>query len=194
MAHMQSLARFAFAAASAAALVAVPAAASAQEERPTGREAQAVYPIEVEPHFAFGLQAAYAGSGAGAGVRVDIPLAYGLLERVPDNVAVSLGADFLRYDDCYAPGYCGVTAMALPVAGQWNVFVARRVSLFAEGGAFVYHGWFDACRPSDVGCATPSDFGVMPTLAIGGRVYLGRHGAITARVGYPMITLGASFL
>jgi hypothetical protein len=175
-------------------LLLAPALANAQERPAPRREAEPVYPIEVEPHFSFGMQNAYGATGAGAGVRASIPLAYGLLERVRDNLGITFGVDVLRYDECYFPGYCGITSLALPVAAQWNVFLARRISVFAEGGAFVYKGWFDACRAQDLGCTTPSDFGVLPTLAIGGRVHITPNATLLARIGYPMITLGASFL
>jgi hypothetical protein len=81
----------------------------------------------------------------------------------------------------------------VPVAAQWNVFVARRVSLFAEAGAFAYNGWFDSCGGAP-GCDAPANFGVLPTVAIGGRVHMGPVAALTLRIGYPMSTLGVSFL
>jgi hypothetical protein len=83
----------------------------------------------------------------------------------------------------------------LPIAAQWNVFVARRVSLFGEAGAFIYKGFFDGCAPGDgPGCSPPSDFGVLPTLAIGARIHIGDNASFTARIGYPTMTLGVSFL
>ena len=83
----------------------------------------------------------------------------------------------------------------LPVAAQWNVFLARRVSVFAEAGVFVYKGFFDGCGPSDgPGCSPPSNFGILPTLAVGGRLHLGDNVSLIARLGYPTVTLGVSFL
>ena len=48
--------------------------------------------------------------------------------------------------------------------------------------------------PAGPGCAPPSDFGVLPTLAIGARIHMGDNVSFTARIGYPTITFGVSFL
>lgn len=153
------------------------------------------YPIEVEPHFAFGAENVYGVAGYGGGLRLSIPIVASLLDRVPDNLAISFGADLLHYENCYFPQHCGANYLMLPLAGQWNVFVARRVSLFAEGGAFFYKGFFDLCAPGDPpNCAPPSEFGVLPTLAIGARIHMGDTASFTARLGYPTSTLGISFL
>jgi hypothetical protein len=108
---------------------------------------------------------------------------------------VSFGGDILHYDNCYYGSYCSANYLIAPVALQWNVFVARSVSLFAEGGAFVYKGWFDQCGPGDgPGCSAPSDFGLLPTLALGARFHLGHDVSLTARLGYPTTTIGVSFM
>jgi hypothetical protein len=82
----------------------------------------------------------------------------------------------------------------LPVAAQWNVFFARRVSVFGEGGLFLYRGFYDGCGPGNGVCDTPSDFGVLPTFALGVRVRLAPNVALLARLGYPTSTVGVSFL
>jgi hypothetical protein len=153
------------------------------------------YPIEIEPHFSFGAGDVYAAAGVGAGLRVSIPVVYSLLRNVPDNLAISFGGDLINYSDCYYGNDCGANYLMLPVAAQWNVFVARRVSLFAEGGLFVYKGFFNGCGPGDgPGCSPPSDFGVLPTIAVGARIHMGDNASFVARIGYPTITLGVSFL
>jgi hypothetical protein len=164
-------------------------------EHPMRGDDASLYPIEIEPHFTFGPENVYGSAGFGGGLRVGIPLVAGHLGRVPDNLAISFGGDILHYDNCYYTGYCGANYLMVPVAAQWNIFVARRVSIFGEGGAFLYKGWFDGCRPGDgPGCTAPSDFGVLPTLAVGLRVHMGPAAAFTLRVGYPTTTLGVSFL
>jgi hypothetical protein len=82
----------------------------------------------------------------------------------------------------------------VPATAQWNIGVARPLSIFLEGGAFFYRGWLDPCAPGDVGCAAPPDLGVLPTVAVGGRVHMGRDAALTLRVGYPTTTFGVSFM
>jgi hypothetical protein len=183
------------------ACVALPAVAQAQnrvefrEGERSDRDDVALYPVEIEPHFSFGAENVYGSTGFGGGLRVSIPLVYGHIGRLPDNLAISFGGDILHYDNCYYASNCGANYLMLPVAAQWNVYVARRVSLFLEGGVFVYKGWFDGCDGlAGNGCTAPSDFGVLPTVAIGGRVHLGDNVSFTARVGYPTTTLGLSFL
>jgi hypothetical protein len=180
-----------------ASAVAIAATAHAQrEERVVVVETEpSAYPVEIEPHFTFGPDNVYGNTGVGAGLRVSIPVVSSLLVNVPDNLAVTFGGDLIHYDNCYFGSECGANYLMLPVAAQWNVFVARRVSLFAEGGVFVYKGFFDECGPGDgPGCVAPSDFGILPTLAVGGRIHMGDNASFTARIGYPTITLGVSFL
>jgi hypothetical protein len=165
-----------------------------REEGPRpARFESSVYPIEIEPHFTFGPENVFGAAGFGGGLRIGIPLISGRIGRVPDNLAISFGADILHYDNCYFANDCGANYLMFPVAAQWNLFVARRVSIFLEGGAFLYKGWFDECGPG-VGCAAPSNFGVLPTVAIGGRIHISRFTALTLRVGYPTTTFGLSFL
>jgi hypothetical protein len=174
------------------------AIARAQDQGPVpmyDRDAPSLYPIEIEPHIVFGAENVYGATGFGAGLRVSIPVVFGLLKRAPDNLAITFGGDLLHYDNCYYSDQCGANYLMLPVAAQWNVFLARRVSVFAEAGVFVYKGFFDGCGPSDgPGCSPPSDFGILPTLAVGGRLHLGDNVSLIARLGYPTVTLGVSFL
>jgi hypothetical protein len=178
----------------------LPAAAQADvivrtEEPWHAREEAALYPLDIEPHFSFGPQNVYGNSGFGGGLRLSIPLVAGRLGPVPQNLALSFGGDILHYDNCFFPNECGANYLMVPVAAQWNVFVVRGISVFGEAGAFLYKGWFTGCGPTDgPDCSAPSDFGVLPTLAIGSRVHFGRDVALTLRLGYPTTTLGFSFL
>jgi hypothetical protein len=159
------------------------------------REYVSAYALELEPHFSFGPDNVYGTAGIGAGMRLGIPLFVGNLGAMPDNLAISFGGDILHYDNCYFGVECGANYLMVPVAAQWNIFVLRHLSVFAEGGAFLYKGWFNGCGPGDgPGCSAPADFGVLPTLALGGRVHFGDHAALTVRVGYPTTTIGLSFL
>jgi hypothetical protein len=172
--------------------------ARAQDEAPklvSQRDEPSAYPIEIEPHAVFGAENVYGATGFGGGLRVSIPVVFSLLRRVPDNLAISFGGDILHYDNCYYGDYCGANYLMLPVAAQWNVFLARRVSVFGEAGVFVYKGFFNECGPADgPGCAAPSDFGLLPTLAVGARFHLGDNVSLIARIGYPTVTFGVSFL
>jgi hypothetical protein len=190
-----SIRRCLFGGISIAAIFAVTPAMAEGEVTAPPRDELPLYPIEIEAHFALGAENVYGATGLGAGLRLSIPLISGHLGRIPDNLAISFGGDFLHYDNCYYGNDCGANYLMLPVAAQWNIFVVRRVSLFGEAGAFVYKGFFDGCGPGDgPGCSPPSDFGVLPTLAIGARIHMGDNVSFIARLGYPTSTLGVSFL
>jgi hypothetical protein len=177
------------------AAVALPSTARAQREvRLEPLRDPTAYPIEVEPHATFGAGNVYGPTGFGAGVRLGLPLAVGHLGRVPQNIALSFGGDLLHYDYCYFGTFCSANYLMAPVAAQWNLGVARRLSAFFEGGVFLYKGWFDTCGPGNAGCSPPPDFGLLPTLALGGRVHFSDEVALTLRLGYPTSTLGISFL
>jgi hypothetical protein len=178
-----------------AALFAAAPASAQGEDSVRYRDEPSAYPLEIEPHFTFAAENVYGATGFGAGIRVSIPVVQSLLVRVPDNLAISFGGDIVHYDNCYYGNNCGANYLMLPVAAQWNVFVARRVSLFGEAGAFVYKGFFDGCGPGDGPmCSAPSDFGVLPTIAIGARIHMGDNASFTARIGYPTTTFGVSFM
>ncbi len=159
-----------------------------------GRENNApAYSVEIEPHVSFGPASVYGGSGFGGGLRLGIPLVAGHIGSVPDNLAISFGADLIHYDGCYYGINCGADYLFFPVAAQWNLFFARRFTFFAEGGAFVYKGWRDECTfGNGLGCRPPPDLGVLPSLAVGGRVHVSDSLAFTFRLGYPTVTLGLS--
>lgn len=182
--------------ASAAAVLMATSSASAQDRLVRVQTPDtARYPLEVEVHGSFGADNVYGDTGLGAGLRVSIPLVAGWLGRnVSQNLAISFGADVLNYQNCYYTNQCGATYLMLPVAAQWNVFFARRVSVFGEGGLFLYRGFYDGCGPGNGVCDTPSDFGVLPTFALGVRVRLAPNVALLARLGYPTSTVGVSFL
>lgn len=181
----------------AAALCALALASEARADGEVSMQAvhdPTAYVMEIEPHLTFGPDNVYGNSGFGAGVRLGLPLAVGHLGRLPQNLALNFGGDWIHYDNCYYGSFCSANYVLIPATAQWNVAVARPVSLFLEGGVFLYKGWFDPCNSGDVGCSEPSDFGLLPTLAVGGRIHVSDDVAVTLRLGYPTTTLGVSFL
>ncbi len=155
----------------------------------------ATYPVEVELHGAIGAENVYAAAGFGVGARASIPLVAGTLgHRYRENLAVTLGGDFLNYESCYYAARCGANYLLFPLAAQWNVFFGQRWSAYAEAGAFVYEGFFDGCVAGSQGCSPPSSFGILPTVGLGGRFRVADDVTLIARVGYPTSTLGVSFL
>jgi hypothetical protein len=171
----------------AAGLCALPVTSDAQEV--VVRE-RVYYPIEVEPHFSFGNEDVFGSIGFGGGLRLGVPLARGHIGRIPQNIALSFGGDIVHYEDCYNGTGCSANYLMFPVAAQWNIGFARGFSFLVEGGGYVYKGWYDTCGPA---CA-PSDLGVLPTVAVGGRVHVHDNVAFLFRIGYPMSTVGISFL
>ncbi len=167
------------------------------------------YVLELEPHASLGLfdpPGRWAGGdGLGAGGRAAFEIVdVGFVPTINDSVAIGVGADIVHYaggggdprGTCsrYAAGPAGTnvcveiaraggasTYVFVPVVMQWNFWLARRWSVFGEPGLSVY--W------SDVGGA-----GVAPVVDVGGRFHVTERVTLTLRLGYPVVTLGVSFL
>jgi hypothetical protein len=155
------------------------------------------YSVEIEPHLLFGWDNLFPGNSFGIGARFSIPVVQnGFVDTINNSVAVSFGADLLHYDGCYLPnGSCSANFLFLPVAMQWNFFVAQKWSVFGEPGLFIYHGFFDACPPGlGPQCLAPNATGIRPALFAGGRYHFNENVALTMRIGYPTFSVGVSFL
>ncbi len=157
-------------------LKAGPAYASDWIEQPNNHRNQ----TETEIHAVLGF------GDFGAGVRFGIPIVdQGFVTTINDNVLINFGADILNWP---APDY-GVTGIIVPVMLQWNFFLSRDWSVFAEGG-LAFQNWFS---PRIGGSET---FFFWPGLSIGGRYYFnsGNYPALLLRVGFPSgLTIGVSF-
>jgi len=174
------------------------------------------YSVELEPHLTFGWAGApvhYAAEGFGLGLRASIPLFHnGPVTSINNNMAITFGVDWLHfgYDhrvachDFPGPECDGhdfyANAFWLPVALQWNFFVHRRISVFGELGLAIVHerySWARAC-PGAPGTfcdytGTDTDFAEF-IFYPGARFMVSDNVGFTVRVGFPHITLGASFL
>jgi hypothetical protein len=157
------------------------------------------YGVEIEPHGLIGWWGGpgYAdGNGYGVGGRFSIPIVKnGFIRTINNSVAISFGADILWYNACwYGNGYgCSATYIDFPVALQWNFFVAQHWSVFAEGGLYAFHGFFDNC-PLNNGCPNePWQNGVEPALWVGGRYHFNDRVSLTMRLGFPTASVGVSF-
>lgn len=167
------------------------------------------YTAELEPHLVFGSAppGGGTGSGVGIGVRASIVVAPdGFIRDVNDSVAVGFGLDYGHYaaryalngyrDQClhFEPGPAGTSVctdvtsnggtydyLFFPVVMQWNFWLTDKFSAFGEPGLSVYH----------VG---GQGFSAAPALYIGGRLRLTDSITLTARIGYPTLSIGASFL
>jgi hypothetical protein len=167
------------------------------------------YAVELEPHLVLGSAppGRGAGSGAGIGVRGSVVLSPdGFIRGVNDSVALGLGLDFGHYygaygfngyrDQClhFEPGPAGTEVCTdvssnggsynyvfVPVVMQWNFWLTERFSAFGEPGLDLYH-------------LGNYGFGASPALYIGGRFRLADRITLTARIGYPTVSFGASFM
>lgn len=165
------------------------------------------YSFEAEPHLLFGAfdpPGFGTGSGVGLGFRGTLDIVPdGFIRPINDSVGIGFGADWVHYSGSHGPrGRCvayqtapGGTRVCvevestggdtdylyLPVVMQWNFWLHRQWSVFAEPGIALHWANFD-------------DFGFDPfILYLGGRFQPTQNIAITARLGYPTFSLGASF-
>ena len=167
------------------------------------------YAAEIEPHLVFGSgpPGRGVGSGGGIGVRASVVLAPdGFIRGVNDSVAIGFGLDFGHFagryalngfrDQClhFEPGPAGTAVCTdvtsnggtynyvfVPVVMQWNFWFTERFSAFGEPGLSFYH-------------LGNYGFSVSPALYLGGRLRLADRITLTARLGYPTLAIGISFM
>ncbi|HEY4015722.1 MAG TPA: hypothetical protein VGM06_20420 [Polyangiaceae bacterium] len=153
------------------------------------------YAVEVEPHAVFGWGGIYAPGGFGLGARFSIPIvSNGFVPTINNSVGVTFGLDWVHYGQCWYAGNCTADYFDVPIAMQWNFFVARRFSVFGEPGAVIYFGSFPGCPLQSNLCPSrPPTVGVEPALFIGGRYHLNDQVALTVRLGFPAFSFGVSF-
>jgi hypothetical protein len=112
----------------------------------------------------------------GIGARLDIPIVpAGLLDETVDELAISPGIDLLIDKDLW---------IGLPVALQWNFYVAQKWSVFPELGLALFFG--DHPKKNDVGLDL--------LVAMGGRYHLNARNALVLRLGWPFgLQFGVTF-
>jgi hypothetical protein len=167
------------------------------------------YALEIEPHLVFGSSPPGPGygSGAGIGVRGSFVVApEGFIRGVNDSAAIGFGLDLGHYygslafngyrDQClhFEPGPNGTSVctevtsnggtynyLFIPAVLQWNFWFTDRLSAFGEPGINLFflgnHG-----------------FGTDFAFYVGGRFRIADRITITARLGYPTIGIGVSFM
>jgi hypothetical protein len=147
------------------------------------------YKAELEPHlnailwrrdYGYGRSYRYSGVGDpefGAGFRATIELGDpAFIPKLNNTVGISFGIDltncvFCRYD----------YSIWTPVTLQWNFFLHKKWSVFADiGGVIRSDGFYD-------------DIYVDPFFMAGGRFHFTDKVSLTMRVGYPFVSVGVSF-
>ncbi len=174
------------------------------------RDAPHEYFVEVEPHAVltpFWPPRGTASVGGGGGALFAFNVARrGFLPQVNDSFAVGVGVDFVHYlggpvvaAECVewrGSGHeriCvrtsasggGASYFYVPVLGQWNFYLAKEFSAFAELGISTY--FWTPRASSHVG------FGAVPHVGMGGRWQFSDVMSLTFRVAYPYTTVGLSF-
>lgn len=169
------------------------------------------YVLEIEPHGLLWWRDAShdswdQGQGWGLGMRVAIPVVErGIVPTVNDSLALGVGVDWGHYSHrCWQGtldhgGDCSNNEFWIPVVAQWNVFVTRSFSLFAEPGLAIRHSrrsWPDGYCASSNGPVlcdyNDSSTGLGPVFTVGGRVG-NENLSFTFRLGWPYASVGASF-
>lgn len=180
------------------------AAAQSTIKRPGAREQ---YYFEAEPHVLAGLfdpPGFGGGTGWGVGFRGTVELLKnGFIPKLNNSIGIGFGVDWLRYDGWNGPrGYCerrisgpagvpicveapatggNVDYFFVPVVMQWNFWLHRQWSVFGEPGLAMY--------------VEEGDVEFQPfVLYAGGRFHVTDRITLTARIGYPTFSFGASFL
>jgi hypothetical protein len=176
-------------------LLALPATAHAEEPAATPPRASwhPKYVAELELHGEFAI-ADYYGPGGGMGLRATLPIFENQpLKRVDDTISLSIGLDWVRYGS-YHPTGAGSTnvttdAFYVPLSVPFDVWLGR-VALFVEPAVVWRFARYDGC--GRLACDESSRF--FPTGFVGMRVKTAERVSITFRAGWPMFTLGASWL
>lgn len=132
------------------------------------------YRFEAEPHGLLGFGGPFEGGKGelGAGFRgTVIILDNGFIKTINNSVGIGFGADvFFRKGTVF-----------IPVVMQWNFWLTTHWSVFGEPG---------------VGLSANPQKGrdrFSPTVAAGARYHFNDRVALTLRLGYPSVSVGASF-
>ncbi len=156
--------------------------------------------VELEPHLVLSpFNTPYNDLGLGLGFRASIPIVdNGFVSTINNNVAIGFGLDWMRYRGCDWSDCDSINHFAVPVVMQWNFFLTKAWSVFAEPGlALNFHTGFDCDNYRDrfgrrYGCYR--DNRVDPTLFVGGRWHFSQYTTLTMRIGWPYWSIGVSFL
>jgi len=170
----------------AVAMLFAPSIARAEESIIKQPDQHPSYIAELDVHGLFAywcgplLLGRYGTVGFGPGFRASFNiLKDGFIPKLNDSVAIGVGADLVF-------GIDNTVRFVVPVVLQWNFWLTQHWSVFGEPGVALE---FPMSTP---GGAEP--IYVAPALFVGGRYNFNDHITLTARLGYPMSTIGVSFL
>ena len=132
------------------------------------------YRFEAEPHGLLGFGGPFErGRGdLGAGFRGTIIIVdNGFVKSINNSVGIGFGGDI----------FFGRTTVFVPVVMQWNFWLTTHWSVFGEPGLGFA---FNQFKGRDT---------FHPVIDLGGRYHFNDKISLTMRIGYPSISVGASF-
>ena len=149
---------------------------------------------EIEPHLLFrGLLLPESDNGFGLGVRATIPIVEnGFVSSINNSVGIGFGLDWLAYRGA------GLNQFIVPVVMQWNFFLTKSWSVFAEPGV-AFNVFTESCddyrfrdegRYRDYRCRR--NF-VEPHIGIGARWHFKPEVTLTMRLANNYIGVGISW-
>jgi len=177
------------------------------------------YGVELEPHGLLRWDSHYGdyygSTGYGLGMHAVIPfLDNGPIDRINNNMGIGFGLDWAHYSQnyCYAGPFfirgapanysCDVygNGFMFPIFVQWNFFLTDIISVFGEAGFgiaddTVNANYYLGVCPIGANCTySDSQIDVFPYFEPGARFLFGRAVGLVVRVGYPILTVGVTFL
>lgn len=170
------------------------------------------YSVELEPHglLDWDQHWYFNHTGFGLGMHAAIPFVdNGPVKKINNNIGIGFGLDWSHFSDNGCGGWwwggprragipygydCTGNELTFPVYMQWNFFFTDIISVSAEAGFSIVHGWADV-SPCPIGydCGS-SDTTVEPYFEGAGRFLFGDTVGLMVRVGWPFLTVGADFL
>jgi hypothetical protein len=128
------------------------------------------YVFEAEPHLLLGYEGPFRDEAPGVGFRGTVNIADGFVKSINDSVGIGFGADIGTNGNVF-----------VPIVMQWNFWLSTHWSVFGEPG--IGFGTGDRVNQN-----------VYPTFYAGGRFHFNDRIALTIRIGYPVVSVGVSFL
>jgi hypothetical protein len=129
----------------------------------------------------------------------------GPVSTINNNMAIGFGLDWSHFSEgnCFINGRgviingvaCNgsMNTLRFPVYAQWNFFFTKVVGVLAEAGFGIYHSWYEFDAAVCPGCSN-SHTSAFPYFEGGGRFLFGDSVGVVVRIGYPFLTVGATFL
>jgi hypothetical protein len=166
------------------------------------------YDMELEPHgVLFWDSVEGFDEGIGAGMRLSVPLFHnGPIPKINNNMAISAGMDVAFFTErCHRiRGYyvgirddCEMSLLWFPVAAQWNFYLLPQIAVFGEIGFALSYARVSVNCDVDIHPDCDREYDDISfanfVFTPGAKFIMSDSVALTARLGFPFFTVGASF-